>query len=219
MKIHINLIVSIICTILLLACSSSNREQIPQEEKTISQLVEKEQIAPLKLDTIVDTTRIINSNMALEVLSTYYPDSSFGEEAPQFIYAIFEQQIRMYNTTNDTMVLDTILPVKKVERNFKRLGKVEVLENVISEIGWTEGQKGDILFWVKGFGGCFNCSESIAFISPSGEVISFLYSRRGFFKIAEDQPDTEEIYPPLSITDSSPKKSVTIKPFFVFWQW
>jgi hypothetical protein len=219
MDISINLIICKITIILLLTCSCSSDEGRPKEEKIIPKLIDSNKTNRTQLDTIVDTTRIINSNMALEVLSTYYPDSSFGEEDPQFIYAIFEQQIRMYNTTNDAMVLDTILPVKKLERNFKRLGKVEVLENVISKIGWTEGQKGDILFWVKGFGGCFNCSESIGFISSNGEVISFLYSRRGVFKIGEKQPTVQEVYKKWRITSSSPKKSITIKPFYIFWQW
>lgn len=219
MDISINLIICKITIILLLTCSCSSDEGRPKEEKITPKLIDSNKTNRTQLDTIIDTTRIINNNIALEISSTYYPDTSFGEEKPQFIYAIFEQQLKMYQITNDSVLLDTMMPVRKIERNFKYLGQVEVLENVISEIGWTIGEEGDILFWFKGFGGCFNCSESIGFLSSNGEVISFLYSRRGVFKIGEKQPTVQEVYKKWRITPSSPKKSITIKPFYIFWQW
>lgn len=153
----------------------SNRDyKIENQQLTIS--IADNLMDSVKNDSIFmykDCLQCDEYELCIETYCLY--DSVIKSESNLFNPVCIKQELFFFQEGSILKKID--YPVNKIKQVVFSGNKIEMLENVIINIGVIDGKRGS-LFSVKGYGGCNSCSEFYGLYSLKGELLWYSYAKK-----------------------------------------
>lgn len=143
-----------------------------------------------------DSTTVLEDDYKIQIISDLLCDSLDVSETPWFFMPFSNQTIKLYY--QGKLILEREHQSKKEEVVNRLNQKVDILENVIVEIGIIPGRQ-EKLFYINGYGGCTDCTEYLELFDRSGKsfYVSYFDKKDAFIK----KGDLQEVLFRFGIND------------------
>lgn len=170
-----------ICFICCIGPNNRNKKNIPNiqeyESKNQENVGPASQYKQLKsVDSIFSYFRYVShDHYALGINTICYNDSVNADETNIFNPIVLKQEL--YFLKNNRIISERESVSHKISQSISHGEEMEMLENVIYEIGVIH-RKEKPIFVVYGYGGCNSCTEYFGYYSMDGKLLWEFYGSK-----------------------------------------
>jgi len=139
--------------------------------------------------TYEEQISLVYQRYKVEVTSVYLDDSVARDESNLFNPVCLSQRLSFYE--DHVLKKTQAHPVRTITQKVSSGKRVEMLEDVITDIGVIRGKRG-LLVVTQGYGECSSCSEFYGVYSMQGDRLWYVYRTKQ--EVYKEEGNAEKVF-------------------------